>query len=357
MNQKLYNTAMDRLHMSGECEERILETTENITQSVSKRNKKKFRILPVLAAAAVLVTGTLTVAAESGAFDWIRGFFKDEKFEITDDIAGLVADMENFVCESPSGIEVSPIGTIAEECTIYCMLRVDSLPKGLSVEDLRLNGFSTDKLLAEQNIGFPLGVEIGASTSFGTSTTSLERNEKDENTLMLTFRTSYKAFNDGDKVMIRLSTERDECNFNEFEKNAGNYADITFNVRFGDVGFLEKNYDEYQAIEVSTDKFFIKKLTVSPMRIAIVGLNLYNDKMEKNNSIKIVLKDGSVVRAYFTGSGNMPADIRTITSYDLSSATGARLFVGEWEIEKPINPDNISTIYIRDICLYDSEQQ
>lgn len=352
MNKTLYKSAMDKIVMSDECEMKILEAAERVPSKV-KNHKKRFRFITVLAAAAVVVTGTIGAAAENGGFEWIKGFFRNESFEVSDDIASIAADMENFECESPCGIEVSPIGTIAEDTAIYCMLHIDSLPDGYTVNDIKLNGFSTDKLLADEHSNLPIGVESGMTNEFGSSTTSLEHSEEDKNTLILTFVTSDKAFHDGDKVMIRLSAEQDEFGFDSFDKNHGKYADVSFNVQFGDVSVLEKNYDEYKAIEVDTKKFFIEKMLVSPLKVTIIGAEQYFDDRQNDNSLKIVMKDGSSVMASFSGFSSCAFDSYTITSYDLKNKLGKTMFNGDWRFEKPIDPDNISAVYLRDICLYE----
>lgn len=329
MNKILYNTAMDKITMSDECEKRIFAAAENAV--AEKKRRKSFRLIPVIAAAAVLVMSTVGVTAENGGFDWIRGFFTKEDFVMSSDVTALIADIENFSCESPCGIELSPVGMIADETTLYCMLNVDSLPDGMKCEDIRLSNYYTDTIPSENNIA--LGVEAGLRT-----------NGYSENTIELTLSTSYKAFHNGDKVSFRLVSDPD-CEFDVSDDyESENYTDINFTINFGNVKSLEVNYEKYKAVEVANTKFFIETMLVTPLKISTNGSKLFYDGIVLGSSdLKVIMKDDTVITAVLTG--------RTMTC-DPANKVNTQQVVCDWKFESPINPDNIAAIYIRDLCLY-----
>lgn len=339
MNKILYNTAMDKITMSDECEKRILAAAENVV--AEKKRHKSFRLIPVIAAAAVLVTGTVGVAAENGGFDWIRGFFTKEDFDMSDDVTGLVANVENFRCESPFGIELSPVGMIADERTLYCKLNVDSLPEGVNVEDLQLGEIYTDSIPKIDEIESGVLENVGSISSdlFSSNWSTVY----EDNAVIIEYNTDYNAILDGDNVKIRL-TVTPEHKYGEETTEPEIYADISFDIRFGDVKTLEINYNDYKAVEVSDTKFFIEKMVVNPMKISSYGTKLFYDGIVLgSNDLKVIMKDDTVITAKCGGKS---------ISCDPDNMVNTQQVICYWSFESPVNPDNIAAIYIRDLCLY-----
>lgn len=339
MNKILYNTAMDKITMSDECEKRILAAAENAV--AEKKRHKSFRFIPVIAAAAVLVTGTVGVAAENGGFDWIRGFFTKEDFDMSDDVTGLVANVENFRCESPFGIELSPVGMIADERTLYCKLNVDSLPEGVNPEDLQLGEIYTDSIpkIDEIESGDLENVGSISSDLFSSNWSTVY----EDNAVIIEYNTDYNAILDGDNVKIRL-TVIPEHKYGEETTEPEIYADISFDIRFGDVKTLEINYDDYKAVEVSDTKFFIEKMVVNSMKISSYGTKLFYDGIVLgSNDLKLIMKDDTVITAKNVGH---------TMSCDPDNMVNTQQVICYWSFESPVNPDNIAAIYIKDLCLY-----
>lgn len=345
MNKALYDTAMNKVTMSHECEERILEMTENITPDTSVKTKRHFRFIPILAAAAVLVTGTITAAAEGGAFDWIKGIFTEKEFEITNDVTELIADMNNFTCTSNCGIEISPVGMIADESSLYCMFNVDSTPEEIDWRCLDINEFYTDKL-PNNGFGSPNHIEIGTKKDeYGYA-----EGFDDRQTIILTFSASEKKFSEGDKVNIRLGEARkySEHDYgwsnNILGQDIENYADLSFNIDFGNVKSIEKDYEGNHMVHIWNEKLFIRKLLVTPLNISLSGQNIICYSINKDSDIKIIMKDDSVITSGWSSlEGNYAGSNRSTTI--------------KWKLDSPINMENIKAVYVGDTCLYDCTQQ
>lgn len=341
MNKTLYDTAMNKVTMSHECEERILEMTENITPDTSVKTKRHFRFIPVLAASAVLVTGTITAAAEGGAFDWIKGIFTEKEFEITNDVTELIADMDNFTCTSNCGIEISPVGMIADESALYCMFNVESTPEEIDWRCLDINEFYTDKL-PDNGFGLPNHIAVGTKKDEYGYAESFEGGK----TIILTFSASEKKFSEGDKVNIRLGEARkySEHDYgwsdNILGQDIENYADLSFDINFGNVNSIEKEYEGYQMVHIWNNKLFIKKLLITPLNISLTGQNIYCDSINKDSDIKIIMKDDSVIENGWSGMNSSDRDT-----------------VCQWTLDSPINVENISAVYAGGYCLYDCTQQ
>lgn len=341
MNKILYNTAMDKITMSDECEKRILAAAENAV--AEKKHRKSFRFIPVIAAAAVLVTGTVGVAAENGGFDWIRGFFTKEDFDMSDDVTGMIANVENFSCESPCGIELSPVGMIADERTLYCKLNADSLPEGVNPEDLQLGEIYTDSVPKMVDLELEDLENVGSLSSNSLSSGWGVLYDDDDNSVIIEFNADYSAILDGDNVKIRL-VAIPEHKYGEETPEPEIYADISFDIRFGDVKTLEINYDDYKAVEVSDTKFFIEKMLVNPINITSYGTKLFYDGIVLgSNDLKVIMKDDTVITAKCGGHS---------ISCDPDNMVNTQQVICDWKFESPINPDNIAAIYIRDLCLY-----
>lgn len=339
MNKILYNTAMDKITMSDECEKKIIDAVENA--AYEKKRRKSFRFIPVIAAAAVLVTGTIGVAAENGGFDWIRGFFSKDDFVMSDDVTELIANIDNFSCESPCGIELSPVGMIADEHTLYCKLNADSLPEGINADDLCLSNIYTNNVPSIDKI-----IEQGDTEKYGFQSDSLISAGwsmlSEDNAIILKFTADYNAINDGDNVNMRLAFNPARKNDKEISET-DIYADISFKIKFGDVKTLEITFEKYKANDTPEKKFFIDKMLVNPLRISTYGPRLFYNGIVLNNDLKVLMKDDTVVTAVHQGNG---------MSYDPDNVADTQEVISEWAFESPVNPDNIASIYIKDLCLY-----
>lgn len=393
MNKTLYNTAMEKIIMSDECEARIMEAVNNAEQVTVKRHKK-IRFAPVLAAAAVLTTCTVGVAAESGGFEWIRGFFTKNNFEMTNDVTDIIADINNFTCESDMGIELSPVGMIGDETTLYCMFNVESFPEDIDHERLHLNRFYTgsvpsfDELLSRnsssgekytredtvnsvvaedesdtemvvEDVHTEYVEEDNATENALTAESVLSEEEyengmscgwqadydEENNIVIFKMETSYKGFNDGDNVTLELCIAPEKGSFFSGDPNNDMCAKLNFDIKFGDMKTLEVNYDEYNAVEVYNTKFFIENMKITPLKVNIVGTELYHDSMTMNNDLTFIMKDKSIVTASHNGFSSSTS-IKKPHNKVVSS---------DWTFGSPVNPENITAVYLDELCLYSVE--
>lgn len=337
MNKTLYNSAMNKITMSNDCENQILEAVE-LSNYKEKKYSKKFRIMPIIAAATVLVIGTIGVAAESGGFNWIKGFFNDKEIEMTEDIANLVAEVDDFSCDSPNGLEMSPVGMLADETTLYCIFNIESLPENTKAENIGLLNFYANNSDDFNNI----------ENFTSTSTNYSNDNYYEENRLIIKISTSEKSFHDGDKIEMLFIPVEDRSSpdyaYNPSKKITSDDATrVSFNINFENVKSLEVNYEEYTAVTTYNTKFFIDNMLVTPLKIATKGTKLFYDGVVLNNDLKVIMNDDTVVTATWDGMG-IGRDSET--NYD------SQVVDSSWSFEEPINPDNISAIYLNELCLY-----
>ena len=330
MNKNLYNTAMNKVTMSDECLGEILDNLDDIPEESIK--PKKVRYIHVLTAAIVFIFSTLTVAAAVGGTEWIKSFFKEE--EIIPSVYDMVAEFEDFKCESNFNIKISPVGLLCGEQDFYAILHIDELPDNMKGEFINY--------CVESEIGKNLG-------GFGYSYSHDFDSEKDE--LILKLTCPQRVFKDGETVTLNLW-------YHEYNENSviheeiltlDNIAKLSFTLRLGEFDSLNINYREYMPdfIPECDYDFLFDEINITPFSIAAQGrLAFYADALI-NDPFKLILIDGTEVKCEDDGfssySGSDTLDEPSLYSnvYDKTAI-----------FEKPIDPDCISEIYLGDMLIY-----
>ncbi len=316
MNMNDYRQMLDKVTpRDGLKDEIISQCAEKprITHSFSKR-----KLAPIFAAAAVLATGTVGVAAATNA-DWFGKLFEKENVVVTEESGKIIAGVENFTCESDKGISVTPVGVIADERTLYCVLSFDNLPSDISVDDMQIKDFYTNTIPSAKDMlpeEQPANV-YGYNTDYGF----------EQNNMICQLTADYKAFNNGDTVTLKLGRYIEDIPDEEID------VTVSFDVAFGDMRTIEVNYDETEI----TSNFVPKTMQISPINIMIKGEILFSSYMPLEN-IEITMSDNSVITACYSGGSGDDNEDKAI-----------------WKLEEPINPDNITSVYLGDLCLYTAQ--
>ena len=332
MNKNLYNTAMNKLTMSNECEQRIKDIVSQKPQIevTTAKKKRSFKLAPMIAAAAVLVMSTVTVAAAGGA-DWIKGFFSKEDIVITDEIAGFTTEISNFTCESDV-LKLSPVGMIADEKTLYAMFHIDSLDEDMTIDKLCLK-----KAYSENYPDFSLNTvrDVGDNVYQAGSKTI-----DNENNFVIMLNSTEACFKNGDTLTAELGYSS-ELGF-DVDADAESISKINFTITLGEIPSLVVNYDENITAPIGDVNCALESMTINPLTVQTKGVIVgnidhsgYNPFL--NSNITINMNDGAVVNATISGYG------------------GGQSLHSDWFIDEPINPDNIASVYLGDLCLYTAE--
>lgn len=327
MNMNDYRQALDKINPRDELKTEIISQCAEkprITHSFSKR-----KLAPILAAAVIGCTG-LTVAATAGGTDWIKGFFSKEDIVITEDIAGFTTEISNFTYES-NDIKLSPVGMIADEKTLYAMFHVDSMPEDMIIDNLCLK-----KAYSENYPDFSLDniPDIGDNV-YQAGSKIIEK----ENNIVVMLNSTEKCFKNGDTLTAELGYAS-ESGF-DVDADSQAVSKISFNITLGGIPKLDVNYDENFIAPIADVQCALESMTINPLIVQTKGLAVGNIEISgnpfQNSNLTINMKDGKAVNATISGYG------------------GAKSLHTDWFIDEPINPENIASVYIGELCLYTAQ--
>lgn len=319
MNKNLYSSAMDKVTMSDECLGEILDNIDEVQTETITKKSKKVRYIHVIAAVAVFVFGSITVAAESGGFEWVKNFFKGEA-EMTENVYDMVSYMANFKCESDYGLKLSPVGSISDPKNLYFILHVDEAPSDIDFDNVSL--FIDDYKIDDH----------------GCITTREDYN-KDEKNIICKVLSTDDTFRNGEFVKFNV--------VNTVDETEPVIANLSFTISDrGDYNILNVNYDEYTPSS-DYDNIF-DKITVSPLSMITYGSkDVIGEGSKYNSEFKIAFKDGTESNYYPTG-GHGTTDVTDNRYY----------YQCEVNFEdEMINPNNISEIYYNDMLIYHREEK
>lgn len=349
MNKNLYTDTMNKIFMDENCENEILDSV-NSEIPVPVKKKAKIRFVPVLAAAAIVLTCGTWAAAES-SIDWFKSIFSDSSdIEITEFEEGLISEMTNFGFQSTNeNISFEPVGMLADEQDVYCVIR----PVGTEIDEIHFISLYSDCFNQTETLG---------------STSSCRIDEETGN-IIVAFSLTDQSFTDGHNVSIFLSnydsaanTENQDSSAQSDIENVWTYCVNPYNTNqpMDLNGFTpESEYDIYRidftaefgdtktvTIDSFTEDtpFSIDKIVVTPLSIAA-----YNHLTFSGTGFTVVMDDGSTADSAdeFLGSGGF-------------AYAGGATVTGDMEytsclyeqFSKPINPENVAQIYIDNQLVY-----
>ena len=330
MKKEIYSSAWDSITMSDECFGGILDSIEEVPV-ITKRPRRKVSYLAVLAAAAVFMTGGVGVAAQSGAFDWVKGFFAEDTSVTAENVSDIIGEMKDFRCESKVGAEFSPTGVIYDGRELYCMLKTDKLPVNMKKEHITYNCDIT------VNGKEPQEITNGAVKIHG-STDNCALDGEDNIALRTSFFTDRdeSMIKSGDRITMKLRYDTGDENIEDHPEA----ADISFTLKESGYKALDIDYGSYSFDEmpVSREEFLFDSINITPLSIMTVGRYESCAGVNASDDMKIVLDDGSEVNAKWNAYG--------CGASENSNVTYERYF------EKPVDPDKIVKIYLDDMCIY-----
>lgn len=340
MKKEMYYSAITSIKMSDECVGDILDAIDEVTVEQPKKKVNHIKLIPLLTAAVVFIFGSVTVAAEMGGLDWIKGFFEDDFF-LSEDIMEMAGDMEDFTYTSDIDIKLSPIGVFATTSEIYCMFQIDDIQEGYSSKGADFRAMWVNEEMPTSLGGF----------SFGSNNIS-----HDYNIITIPISSDIDAFTDGDKIKLELSMYTDEYleknenrRFEDLYDPTNLLTNIEFTMRFGEIKEMHIDYSEYWCDDTPNRNydFIFEELVVTPLSINTYGNRLFYADELLTDGFTVKFKDGTSVtqeRVDWTGGGVL----------DNGTMHGVE-YKGRAHFETPINPDNVTEIYLGEMKIYEKQ--
>lgn len=321
MNKNLYNTAMDKIEMSDECLGEILDSLDEVQTDNMVKKPKKIRYLHLITAIAVLVFSSVTVAAETGGLDWIKQFFKNEETEVLETVYSMVSEVEDFEYESDYGMHFTPIGAISDSKEVYFVLSVDNVPNDFDFTNAEITLTDYKEYLPEK---------------WSNILTEVKYNS-DENLLICKVCSNDDIFESGEYIQFDLykwKVDDDVCSDISFGKVGFKLNNIS------DSGIKTIDYSQYSPGEDYGHMF--DKITITPLSMNTYGKrDIDKELVHGEKPFRIVFNYGEEMN--FALSGSYSCD-------------------GMYQLEKrfeesPINPDNITDIYFKDMLIYHKNEE
>lgn len=356
MMKEQYISAMKKITMRDECTGIILDSINDIPQEHSATKNSKVRYISILTAAAVLICSTVSVAAKSGGFDWLKYLF-GQGIETTDIIEDMGGEISDFRCESSVGLELSPVGAIIDEQNLYCAFNIKSLPEGINTSDLSVY-FLHDASDSSPAVGAWESFVSTADDNDNIIAVSISTHDDTEifqNDKTITF--GIFSIREFDKLY-----NNDNEGISEQEANAYRMSTkLSFKVSGCKLHNLDIDYSKYtcESTPERTGDFMFDNLHITPFNILAQGHRVSYADVMHNDDITIVFEDGSKATAhsngYSTCSNSSPSfsDNNTTLEERLDNLSKYEYqHFTEWTLDKPIDPEKITDIYIGNMKIY-----
>ena len=372
MKKEIYSSAWDNITMSDECFGEILDSIDDVPV-ITKHPRKKVSYLAIVTAAVVFMCGGITVAAQAGAFDWIKAFFAPDAITNAEEFSDIVGKMEDFECNSDTGAEFSPVGVIFDGDELYCMLKIDKLPKDMNnnecviLRDIKLNG-SDPKDSDGEYYACSLSTEWVSEDGYNNTNNNITVPN------MLALKANILGDNDlikeGDRITLELGYRPDSTTAvadlsDDAEDNEVKISDVSFDLKGGRYSVFNIDYSKYTCDEIPKRQydFILDTVKITSLKISAEGKGEFYGDVMTSDDMKVILDDGSEVIAkssdsFSWGEGTVDeAKIQYLpTVKERVEARGESRdkihTSSQWTFTKPIDPDRIIKIYLDDMCIY-----
>lgn len=376
MKMNYYKNVFNRIKPNENLENEIISKAACLNES-KQVYKPKRKFATVIAVAAAICIGTVGVSAAVN-YEWIKSFFGDD-FVISEDIQSLVAQTSNYECYSNCGIKMSLDGVVADEQAIYCQFNIDEMPEGYNLEELQMSNIASKS--------FRFNDEIQGIGATGTNYLNEDGKyiviqswdkayikENDSIAIHIYNCEQLKNYSDGREILSMydaadISEEELESLYYEQELlKAQAEAQVAEGMHVYDAMTPESiensNYDnilihfdiefsdnKIPSVKISEDKVqhnglysnLINNIEITPFKIICdVSATDYIDVKGK-----IILETGEEIDLE-TGSFSFEAPADENGNIHIQSNQ-------DWTFSKPINPEDVAEIYIRNECIYTKE--
>ena len=367
MKKEIYNQAMTKLKMSDDCLGAILDSIDEIPVEAQEKKVRHIKFVPLLTAAVVFVFGGLTVAAETGAFDWVKSFFNNE--EVPAFYLENSGKMNNFKCESDFGLELSPVSVLGEGKDICCVFEIENLPEDMEFEQLNI-GISRDT--------FNRYYEVHPdSISGGATLTSLydDLYDENENLIGILARSDADMFATGTEIAFDIypsfEDSLDRVEFKEkygFDENERcNIAKVSFTLETKKSKEKTIDYSTYMCSDIPERNysFMFDKISITPLALNTIGSGFfYGDEMLGSSDMTIIFDDGSKLEldrsgygASYDGNYGFPWEDYNTTVAERALMYSDSTYTSSWNFDKPIDPDTVTEIWFGEMRIYNAAEE
>lgn len=366
MKKEIYNQAMTKLKMSDECLGAILDSIDEIPEQSQEKKVRHIKLVPLLTAAVVFVCGGLTVAAETGAFDWVKNFFNEE--EIPAFYLENTGKMNNFKCESDFGLELSPVGVLGEGKEICCVFEIENLPEDMKFEQLNI-GISNETF----NRYYESHPDING---LGGGASLAPLNDENENLIGILARSDVDMFATGTEITFDVYPSfEDSLKRVEFKEKYGfdenemcNIAKLSFTLETKETKEKVIDYSTYMCSDIPERNysFLFDKISITPLTLNATGSRMfYGDEMLHSSEMVIVFEDGSKLNldscgsygASYGGSHSFWADCNTTLEERAMMYKDEYRMTSSWDFDKPIDPDTVKEIWFGEMRIYNAAEE
>ncbi len=359
MKKEIYNQAMTKLKMSDECLGEILDNIDEIPAAPQEKKVRHIKLVPLLTAAALFVCGGITVAAETGAFDWVKSFFNNE--EIPAFYLENSGKMNNFKCESDFGLELSPVSVLGEGKDICCVFEIEKVPEDMKFEQLNIN-ISSDTFNRYWDTHKDIdGLSAGVC--------SVPLNDENENLIGILARSDADMFATGTEITFDVypsfEDSLDRVEFKEkygFDENEScNIAKLSFTLETKKSKEKIIDYSTYMCSDIPERNydFMFDEISITPLAINTIGSGFfYGDEMLGSSNMTIVFDDGSKLEldrnSYGAAYNNygLPWESYNTTIADRALMYSDAIYTSSWVFDKPIDPDTVTEIWFGEMRIY-----
>ena len=339
MKKEILNSAWEHIEVSDECIGDLLDRIEEVPV-ITKKPRRKVSYLAVLTAAAVFMCGGITVAAQAGAFDWIKGFrfIEDSAVIEEENVSEIIGTMEDFKCESNVGAEFSPVGVLFDGNELYCMLKIDKLPDDIDRDKIdETMFFDHDQI--KINGEYLSDIMKNGHCIYGSVSNCASADDSDNLAFQIGIGTDIGKgiIKDGDRISVMLAEASDYMELTDI-------ANISFTLRQGNVKALDIDYSEYTCDEIpeSDSDFMFNTVRITPLAIITDGDKESYENANIRDDMKVVFDDGTEVIAENNGFGGGGIE-------DENHKYGV---IGERYFKEPIDPDKVAKVYLGDMCIF-----
>lgn len=345
-----YKSAINKIEANENHINKIIRTV-TLNQNTPYKRVHTKRIIPIVAAAIIMLTGFTVYAAGNSILNIVFGNSKE--YEFSDNLTGEIEvhSLKSHI----DGLKVTPIGYASDSYTIYTVFQLDfpsQLPSYDSFREVQLDGYGhtniefIELLKRFSTNGHPSGGCLGSYV------------KKDDNTLYYIFTISCDSKMSG-KITLDMNCLNLAHNNAELIKDCMIYDEQLFSATFS------VEIQDVDGIKIITDDTEYDKLNICIYPCSIV---IDSDDFETVNNIyrygtinpympaHITLKNGKEITIKgYSMSYQLNNTVININSSSVNSSSGLPQYSSfdyRGYLSEPVNPKEIKSMTIYEQTLY-----